>query len=329
VTVEKDGYYVQLENIFVDDTRVRLSVRLAGEKVDEDHSVNIGFSEDIGGCSVLYDRMKELDKYSLYEVDIKPSSSFDFGTYLKEHNKLVFKVSVSENNSEKCVIDNVGVNYKDSDVLYSKKHEIGQVVKTKHGDILFDSITISPTRTVVNVNYGEKNGHYINGLLDLELVDNNGHVYKQDAISMGSGDVYLFFNDSVYFTPDVKSLTLRYTGYTMAEKEGKLFTIPRDLTDPVEFEYMEETIEVTSVKWNNGTLRIKANIPNPEVLDIQELEPKFDCPSNTVGCHENEDGTNEIYCSYDKMPKLDEYEVEIMYPKYKVERQGEVVINLK
>lgn len=324
VTVENDGYYVQFENIFVDDTRIRLSVRLAGEKVDKHHSVSVGFSEDIGGYSVLYDEMKREDGFSLYELDIKPTTNFNFAEYLKSHNKLVFKATIMENHNKICDIDNIEVNYNDSDVLYSKEYEIGQLIKTEHGDILFDSIKISPTRTVINIKYGEKNGHYINGLTDLELVDNTGHVYKQDAVSMGSDNVQLFFNDSIYFTPDVKSLTLRYTGYTMAKKEGKFFTIPLELTDLVEFEYMGETIEVTSVKWNNGTLSIKANMPNPEILRIQELEPEFDSSSSTTGGHDNEDGTYELYCSYDEIPKQDEYQVEIMYPKYKVDLEGKI-----
>jgi hypothetical protein len=192
-------------------------------------------------------------------------------------------------------------------------------------DRLFDSITISPTRTVVNIKYGEKNEYYVNGLIDLELVDETGHVYEQDAVSMGSDNVQLFFNDSIYFTSDVKSLTLRYTGYTMAQKEGRQFMLPVDIKEPLRVEYMGETFEVTSATWENGTLKIKANMPESDVLSFQEIQPLVEHSDSGMG-HYTDGGIKRMFCSYDKIEKLDEYQVEIMYPKYKIEKQGEIVL---
>ncbi len=177
-------------------------------------------------------------------------------------------------------------------------HEINKTVSVQNQKVVINSVTIFPTRALVDVSYDPNNSMFISELKGLRLLDDKGEVYasiNNGVTAMGDGDHRVYYLNSSYFKKP-KKLYLEFDGLRGIDKkyqwvEVDLFKekVLSDLGEYVTFDGIK-----TSVKSNRYSLRFDVKRYDEETTTAQIFSSSFeDLEGNQYHSHAQSSRTND------------------------------------
>jgi hypothetical protein len=139
----------------------------------------------------------------------------------------------------------------------------------------------------------------------------------------------LYFVPSVYYNLP-KQLVFQYDGIRFCKKEGRSFILRMEEAYPKTVTYMDQKITIRSVRYQDGSLRLSMDVPDPDILEIQGLniEGSKETGYSMATLDEYTKGGYTIEC-YIEIDKREEYEVTLGYPGYLLKEPGQIEIELR
>lgn len=178
--------------------------------VDEERlgMINITFSDeaDLPGKIIVKAKFEALEDN---ELDVKEMHVEDVYESVREKNQMLESTWSIEIQIDKERIKSM-----------KEIHEINKTVSVQNQIISINSVTIFPTRTLVDVSFDPNNSMFISELKGLRLVDDRGEVYasiNNGVTAMGDGDQRVYYLDSSYFKKP-KKLYLEFDGLRGIDK---------------------------------------------------------------------------------------------------------------
>ncbi|MDD4295805.1 MAG: DUF5643 domain-containing protein [Ruminiclostridium sp.] len=305
ITVEQDGFILEITDIFFDEDRLRFSVIAAGPEVAsmlnkkdsmpsavqddnktarageegplEDGSDNLHLQFDFkdfdenGYTMISHEQNSE---FLAYEVE-KSFNSGEAAAFIKKEPDVInLGLKIKKGDEEVYSFENIQLAFDSSKFKHSTVYNQNRNIVLQHTEIMIDSLTISPTRMKLQVSFNMEGGYFFTGFENPRLEDENGNIYKSGEIvsrDTSPNKRTLYFVPSTYFDRQPEKLYFCFDGIRIGSEEGKSFTLSLDEQYPKKLLYMGKEISVTRVKWyESGKLTVEFEYPEEgKILRIQ------------------------------------------------------------
>lgn len=305
ITVEQDGFILEITDIFFDEDRLRFSVVAAGPEIagmltkngsmplavqdsnkpvrageedpleDRRDNLNLQFDfKDFDEDGYTMSSHEQNNEFLAFEVE----KSFDSGEAAafieKEPEVINLGLKIKKGDKEVYSFENIQLAFDASEFKASTIYNQNKNIVLQHTEIMIDSLTISPTRMKLDVSFNMENGYFLTGFENAHLKDEKGNIYKSGDIVWRSNSPdgsTLYFVPSTYFDRQPEKLYFCFDGIRIGSEEGRSFTLSLDEQYPKKLLYMGEEISITQTAWNEGTLIVKFEYLNDNTLRLQGL----------------------------------------------------------
>lgn len=310
VMVQKEGYALQLEDIFIDDVCIRLSAKLTGKnpskskksgqteirettavtsgeavtKPEEEQYAEISFSLRSNGFNHILTAFScgsENAEVIAQEIRMyfdDKNTLADFLDSKPEH--LSFDAVIYKDGNVDCEIKNILVPIDREKILLSRHYNLSETVDFKHADVSFRHFQVSPIRMTVEMHFSPKDSFYIQGWANKWLKDSLGNIYESSGESGWAKDgtppskmdvMYCYFIPSFYFEHEMpEKLYFCYDGYRIGSLEGTAFTLDINDEYPKSVKFLGEDITIENLIYHDDN-----------TLEITMKLPALDVMSNT------------------------------------------------
>ncbi|HZK34922.1 MAG TPA: DUF4179 domain-containing protein [Bacillota bacterium] len=342
VVVQRDGCTIYIDNIFMDENRLSLTVAIDGPLIkgirdrtgDGEAYIQVGseLGNDLGYSDNWYKQhpTDEQDKsdslaFIRWERNFQDDSVKKFLD--KDPQYIDLQISILNNDE---FDETIKIPFSKVNILMSKVYDLNMQRQFKLNGPIDDftidlkSLTVSPSRLQLDTNIIMPKGFSFSGFEGGRLVGEEGKVYAAEGL-VSAGTTF-YFVPSVYF--DLPSrLTFQYDGIRVA-KEDSNFILRMDEPLPKTVEYMGVDIKIRSVEYIDDELRIVAEFPDSETLSIQNINTEG---SSSVGWSQlpNHDNTLAIQQYSIEVEQRDEYEIYFFAAGYLIDEPGEILIPLE
>ena len=355
ITIEEEGYTLRLEEIFIDEDRIRLSaILLIGEETDaletpkqrtQEQPIRVGSPESLksddkplhfsikftdfepGGTHTSSDGSDTKNRFSR-QVE-RAFEGGEVAAFL-ESNPQMLNIEAKIHRGKDLVhaFENIKLPIEASIFKLSHKFEQSQEISSKYGKIYIKEFIISPTRMRLDVGFEMQEGYFFTGFENHYLQDDKGKVYKAEGLVSKNWSEQarsMYFVPSVYFDTLPEKLYFCFDGIRIGSKEGQQFTLKLDDVYPKTIDYMGEEITIQSVKWHDtDVLSLAAKVPDQDVFRIQSFELKDDRGAKSWSEVEGVLTTNFHDVTYQ-----DSYKVELEVPGYFIPLETKILLEMQ
>lgn len=348
VTIEEDGYVIELSNIYMDEDRISLTSVIKGNRVDrlekenenigniEENHINLSFNfTDFESRSVSMESIE--DEFLGRKVEQTFRKIGEVEEFLNINtNHLNLKIKIYKEREVLQAFNDIKIPIEKENIKLSKKYDLNEKYQFEQGKIYVRELAISPTRMRLALDFDMKENYFFNSFENHYLKDEKGNIYKPEGListGLGSNKRVMYFVPSLYFDKIPEKLYFCFDGIRIGTEEGKEFRLYLEGQYPKTIEYMGEEIVIKDVEWDSrGELRIIYRVPEDDILEFQSIGPVEGggYRSWTESVETDENG-NEIKYIVNSFPteKQEYYDLVFEYPGYLIPNKEQIEIRIK
>lgn len=354
VTVEKNGFIIRLEDIFIDDESIRLSAKLK-VRSENSRSSPVSFlvtSNDFDLTASISESPAN-SEIAAQKVEIYFRDENILAGFLENNpGYLSFRALISEDNGTQFFIDDIRVPLEKEKILLSRRYELSETLDLKYGTIYFKHLKVSPTRMVVEAFHAPREDYTIQSFLYIYLKDSEGNIYEpsgatgvkkaeeQDSKPMSRpnlGDNWThcyYFVPSIYFEEKMpEKLYFCFEGLEVGSLKNTSSKLSTDGIHPRTVWYLDNEVTIEDFAQYDNTLMVTVEMP-----DNYSMPPDSVFVNNrrcSVTAHEAKDTDTESGRRYvlfidlfiNGVPEKESYEID--FCGYHIDASGEVELVLK